>query len=95
MTLRTLLKKKKEIIELAGKYGATNVRVFGSVARKAASRHSDVDLLVDFEAPHSLLDRAGLKADLEALLGCQVDVATEKVLRMEIKDRILREAVAL
>jgi uncharacterized protein len=56
---------------------------------------SDIDLLVDMEPRRSLLDLAGLLVDLEELLGCKVDVVPEDSLRMRIKDRVLKEAVAL
>jgi len=52
-------------------------------------------LLVDMEPKRSLLDLAGLLVDLEELLGCKVDVVPEDSLRKRIKDRVLKEAVAL
>ena len=83
------------IVNLAAHYGAYNVRVFGSVARGEADLDSDVDFLVDLEMGRSLLDLGGLLMDLQELLGCRVDVVTEKGLRQRIRDRVLREAVAL
>ena len=66
-----LLKEKHgEILGLAAKYGARNVRIFGSVARGKADEQSDVDFLVEMEPGRSLLDLGGLQAELEALLGC-------------------------
>jgi len=82
-----------EILGLAAKYGARNVRVFGSVARGQADERSDVDFLVEMEPGRSLLDLGGLQAELEALLGCPVDVVTEKALKPRIRGRILAEAV--
>lgn len=55
-------------------HGASNVRVFGSVARGTARRGSDVDLLVDFEAGRTLSDHVGLWRELETLLGRRVDL---------------------
>lgn len=61
-TLDALLSRYRDgIVELAASYGATNVRVFGSVARGEAGPDSDIDLLVDVERPWSLMDRIGLK----------------------------------
>ncbi len=84
-------------MNLAAQYGAYNVRVFGSVARGEADldSDSDVDFLVDLEMGRSLLDLGGLLMDLQELLGCRVDVVTEKGLRQRIRDRVLREAVVL
>lgn len=91
-----LLKEKRgEILQSAEKYGARNVRVFGSVARGEADEKSDIDLLVDMEPGRSLLDLIGFLMDLESLLGCKVDVVTEKGLRERIRERVLKEAVAL
>jgi uncharacterized protein len=96
MSLDELIKTKREdILRTAAKYGAYNVRVFGSVARREADEKSDIDLLVDMEPGRSLLDLAGLLIELEDLLGCNVDVVTEKGLRERIRERILKEAVAL
>jgi predicted nucleotidyltransferase len=96
MPLDELLQTKREdILQTAQKYGAYNVRVFGSVARGEADEQSDIDLLVDMEKGRSLLDLAGLLVDLEDLLGCKVDVVTAKGLRERIRERVLKEAVAL
>ena len=96
MPLDELIKTKREdILRTAAKYGAYNVRVFGSVARGEAGEKSDIDLLVDMEAGRSLLDLSGLLIDLEDLLGCNVDVVTERGLRDRIRERVLREAVTL
>jgi predicted nucleotidyltransferase len=96
MSQTDLLKEKREgILHLAKKYGAYNVRVFGSVARGEADEKSDIDLLVDMEPGRSLLDLIGLLMDLESLLGCKVDVVTVKGLRERMRERVLKEAVVL
>jgi hypothetical protein len=96
MDLRTLQSEKREaILGACARYGARKVRIFGSVARGEAGPSSDVDVLVEFEKGRSLLDHAGLLLDLEAILGCKVDVVTEPGLRERLRDRVLREAVAL
>lgn len=95
MTLEGLLKRKKEILELAKKRGAKNVRVFGSVVRNEAKKDSDVDILIDVEPGRSLLDMGGLLMDLQDLLGCRVDVVIARSLKKDIKDEILKEAVPL
>ena len=87
--------KREEILEMAAKYGAYNVRVFGSVARGEADSASDVDFLVEMESGRSLLDLGGLLMELQELLGCQVDIVTEKGLRRRIRDRVLNEAVPI
>lgn len=86
---------RAEILAAAARHGATNVRVFGSVARGDADATSDVDFLVDFEPGRSLLDLAGLLVDLEDLLGHPVDVVTEPGLKARIRQRVLAEAVAV
>jgi predicted nucleotidyltransferase len=69
--------KREEILRIASRYGARDVRVFGSVARGDADRESDIDFLVELEAGRSLLDLGRLQTELESLLGCRVDVVTE------------------
>ena len=96
MSLKELLKEKREeILSIATKYGAFNVRIFGSVARGEETADSDVDFLVELEPGRNLLDRIALMQDLEDLLGRKVDVATVKGLREYFHDRILNEAVPL
>ncbi|MDX2229827.1 MAG: nucleotidyltransferase family protein [Leptolyngbyaceae cyanobacterium bins.349] len=90
-----LQEKRSEILAIAAKYGAYNVRLFGSVARGEADSESDVDFLVELEPNRSLLDLGGLLMELQDLLGCSVDVVTEKGLRQRIRDRVLSEAIPL
>jgi len=80
-------------LRIAAKYGARNIRIFGSVARGEADAASDVDFLVDMEPGRSLLDLGGLQIELESLLDRRVDVVTERGLKARIRDRVLREAV--
>jgi uncharacterized protein len=94
-SMAELARVRAEILAAAARHGATNVRVFGSVARGDADAASDVDFLVDFEPGRSLLDLAGLLVDLEDLLGHRVDVVTEPGLKARIRQRVLSEAVAV
>ena len=87
--------RREEILRLAGRRGAHNVRVFGSGARGEAKEDSDLDLLVAWEPGRSLLDHAGLVQDLQELLGSKVHIGTEQSLHWYVRDRILREATPL
>ncbi len=95
MNIDQVSSKRNEIMNIARRHGASNVRVFGSVARGDADEKSDVDFLVDMEIGRSLLDLGGLLIDLQNLLGRPVDVVTEKGLRPRIRERILHEARSL
>ncbi len=95
LTLDELRSRRDDISAIAGRQGARNVKVFGSVVRGEAGAASDVDFLVDMEAGRSLLDRARLLVELEELLGCAVDVATESSLRERVRQRVLEEAIPL
>ena len=96
MSIRELLQEKREeIIRIAAEHGASNVRIFGSVARGEARLDSDVDFLVELEPNRSLLDHVALIQDLEDFLGRKVDVATDKGLQERVRDRILNEALPL
>ena len=68
------------------------MRVFGSVARGDASEASDLDFLVSLGAKRTPFFPGGLKADLEELLECEIDIVTESGLHHLIRDTILREA---
>ncbi|MFQ5850120.1 MAG: nucleotidyltransferase family protein [Candidatus Binatia bacterium] len=96
MGIKELLNtKREEILSIAAKHGARNVRVFGSAARGDAGPDSDLDILVDMEPGRSLLDMGGLLMDLRDLLGREVDVVTERGLKLRIRERVLKEAVPL
>jgi predicted nucleotidyltransferase len=71
------------------------VRVFGSIARGDARPGSDVDFLVQLAPGRSLLDLGGLQYELQELLGCAVDVVTERGLSGELAQRVRCEARAL
>jgi len=94
-TLDQIRNHRKAILQMAEKYGIRRVRVFGSVVRQAATPESDVDILVDFEPGRSLLDQVGFEQDLEALLGCTVEVLAEGGISPYLESRILQEAVPL
>jgi hypothetical protein len=97
MTLKQLIQDKREdILKIATKHGAFNVRVFGSVARGEETENSDIDFLIDYDlAKTSPWFPGGLLVDLEDLLGCKVDVVTEESLHHLIKQRILKEVFKL
>jgi len=96
MHLSELRAKREAILAIAAKHGATNVRVFGSVARDEATDTSDVDFLVDL-TPNYYRSwwPAGFIVDLEDALGQRVDVATPSTLHQIIRNRVLHEAVPL
>jgi len=93
MDFISLLKShRNEIMDIAARHGARDIRVFGSAVRGEAGDGSDVDFLVEVGAVHSPWFPAGLIADLEDLLGVSVDVVTEDGLHWSIRERILDEA---
>jgi predicted nucleotidyltransferase len=88
-----LTARRNEILAVAERYGARNVRIFGSVARGEADEASDIDFLVELQAERSLLDLGGLVSELTELLGRHVDVVTVRGLKERIRERVLSEAV--
>jgi hypothetical protein len=96
MSIADVIKEKRaEILRIAAKYGAHNIRVFGSVARGEAGPESDLDLLVQLEPGVTLLKQAAMVRELEALLGCTIDVVSERGLKPRIRERVLKEAVPI
>ena len=93
--LDELKRRRSELTAIAAKHGASNLRVFGSVARGDQRQDSDLDLLVDLEPGRSLFDLGGLLMDLEEALGCRVDIGEVAAFRPHARERILVEAVAL
>jgi predicted nucleotidyltransferase len=96
MTLEEFLKEKRaEIMKIAAKHGANNIRIFGSAVRGEATPESDIDFLVDAAPDTSSWFPAGLILDLQELLGFRVEVVTERGLNAHIREHVLREAVPL
>lgn len=93
--LQDIERQRDRILAIAERHGATNVRVFGSVVRGETRDESDIDFLVEMCMRHSPWFPSGLRLDLQALLGRDVDVVTEPMLDTEIRASVLREAVAL
>jgi predicted nucleotidyltransferase len=93
-SLTMLRSHKSDIVRVAKAHGASNVRVFGSVARGTATPTSDVDLLVDFQSGRTLVDHVRLWRELEALLGTGVDVISAGGLT-ERDDDIRADALSL
>jgi predicted nucleotidyltransferase len=87
--------RRGALLRLLRRYGAREVRVFGSVARGAATPSSDLDLLVRFDQPIGLMRRAELEEKMEALLRRNVDLVTESALHWFAKPQILSEAAPL
>ncbi len=95
-SLETLLREKRmEILAIAERHGAVNVRLFGSVARGASRPDSDIDFLVDVREPVSAWFPASLIVELEDLLGCSVDVVPESRLAPLLRPAVLSSALAL
>lgn len=95
MTLNELRARREAILAIACRYGARNLRVFGSVVRGDADAASDVDFLVELEPGRSVIDLGGLLMDLEEHLDCKVEVMTPAMLKPRIWERVLREATPL
>jgi uncharacterized protein len=92
---RLLRTHRDEILAIAKEHKASNVRVFGSVARGEDEASSDIDLLVDLAPDADLMDLAGLNIDLQRLLGHPVDVVPARMLKPRVAPSALADAVAL
>lgn len=92
--------KRDQILKVAEKYGAKNVRVFGSVARGDTDEKSDIDFLIQLDTSKlegmryfGILE--DLREELERLLDCTVDIVEEKSLREKFRADVLADAIAL
>jgi predicted nucleotidyltransferase len=95
MGIDELRAKREQILQVARRHGVRHIRLFGSTARGDSSPGSDVDFLIEVEGPTPPWFPGGLVAELENLLGCQVDVVEPAALREALREAILSEAVAL
>ena len=86
---------KKQMPELTKRYRVKSLGVFGSYVRNEQSRHSDLDILVDFTQTPNLFEFMDLEEHLERALKVKVDLVSRHALKGEIGKRILSEVVAI
>lgn len=92
VALRLLTEHKPH---LARQFGVSAMALFGSTARDAAGPGSDVDVLVSFDGPATSERYFGVQFYLEDVLGCAVDLVTEKALRERLKPYVERDAITI
>jgi uncharacterized protein len=93
--------KKQQAIELLTRskpllqkqFGVTRLALFGSTARDTAQPNSDIDILINFDAPATSKRYFGVLFYLEDLLECPVDLVTETALRPELRPFIEAEII--
>ena len=96
MLLEELRANRNAIVELANRYGARHIRVFGSVARGKERPDSDVDFLMELPRGYDLFEqRLPLTEQLAEILHCRVELLPEHELNRHIRERVLKEAVVL
>ncbi len=89
--IKPILAGRKE--ELKKRFGVTEIGIFGSYVRREQKESSDLDILVEFEKPVSLLHIVSVENYLSDLLGIKVDLVPRKNIRAELKETILKETV--
>ncbi len=92
---RLILRNRKQIIELAKRSGARNVRIFGSIAKGESKKRSDIDLLVDLDPDVGMIELIGLEHALKDLLGVKVDLGSARSLKPDLRDEVLSHAINL
>lgn len=93
--LEKIKRNRAQILAIASRHGAGQLRAFGSVARNEDHSDSDIDILVKMQPGHDLFDMIALARELEALLQQKTDIVSDAELSPYLKDRILQEAVAI
>lgn len=91
----TLKLLRSTLPELRTRFGVAELSLFGSLARNEATVTSDVDVLVVFDGPGTSSQFFGLQFFLEDMLGCRVDLVTNKALRRELRSRVEAELVSV
>lgn len=92
---RALVKHRQRILDLVAEHHASNVRIFGSVARGEARPDSDIDILVDFEKGASLFDLSGLTERLRGLLHFPIDLGDPKSLKPHVQNSVKKDVQPL
>lgn len=86
---------REEILPVLKRYGVKKAGIFGSVVRGEENKESDIDILVEIDRRMSLFEFAGLKIDLEEILGRKVDLGEYSAIKPIIKEQILSEEVSI
>jgi uncharacterized protein len=92
---RRVQRRRDALVATAQSHGASNLRVFGSVARGEDGPSSDIDLLADLPAGMGLFGLGRLRADLEAIVDAPVDVIPASDLKPDVRARVAEELIAL
>lgn len=92
---RRLRQRRRQLLAAAKKHGASNVKVFGSVARGEDTPDSDIDILVDLSPRSSLITLGRLERSLSDVLGVPVDVVPAEGLRPAVRAEAEKEAIPL
>ncbi|MEK6967490.1 MAG: nucleotidyltransferase family protein [Nanoarchaeota archaeon] len=93
-----MMKKEKllkTIVSRLRKEGATNIALFGSYARGEERKNSDVDIIVEFVKPKSLMEFVGIEQELAELTGKKIELLTERSISPHLIKRIKKELVKL
>lgn len=94
-TGRVVIAHRRELRAVLRRHGVTNPRIFGSVARGDDHVGSDLDLLVDFPPGVGLIKFGTIQAELEAILGVEVDLVPGSGLKRAVRDRVEPDLIVL
>ena len=94
-TLQALRAKRDDILAVAKRYGAYNLRIFGSVARGEATPDSDIDILATFPAGTSIFDLVGMWLDLQDLLERDISLISDDTSDSRFMRNVLQDAITL
>lgn len=93
--VESLKKERDQILQIAERYGVSNVRVFGSIVRGESGEDNDVDLLAEFGPRFTLLKQAAMTRELESVIGRKADMVSARALRPRVPESALKEALPL
>jgi predicted nucleotidyltransferase len=96
MPLRDDLHLRRDTLhQIAARHGASNLRLFGSVARGEERPDSDIDLLIDLAEDRGFGDYLALAEELETLLRRKVDLVLARSLSPHFRPYIEADATPL
>lgn len=88
---RSIQDIKREVVSILRHRGVKRAALFGSFVKGGAKKDSDIDILIEFKRGKTLFNLAGLKIELEEVLGRKVDLVEYSILHPLLKDKILEE----
>ncbi|NCO25041.1 nucleotidyltransferase family protein [Candidatus Parcubacteria bacterium] len=93
--MKKITEIKAKILPILKKNDVVRASIFGSFARGEEKKRSDIDMLVELDKKHSLLDLIGIKYEIEDVLKRKVDLLTYGGVNPRLEKYIYKDEIKI